>query len=140
VTASPDSDSETETTAPKKVRHQKVRRNGIKEIKLTEKGLVSIPAKEWYDDLDETERDYIQAYNAKVKHNESTIDLTPPTKLKLVRRNGAKVATKLIKDEKKGEDESSDSETEETTLKTVDPGFPFRLTPMSFALRVTNSP
>jgi len=118
VTSSPDSDSETETTAPKKVRRQKVRRNGVKESKLTEKGLVSIPAKEWYDDLDETERDYIQAYNAKVKHNKSTIDLTPPTKLKLVRRNGTKVATKLIEDEKKGEDESSDSETEETTLKT----------------------
>jgi len=118
VTTSPDSDSETETTAPKKVRRQKVRCNGVKEIKLTDKGLVSIPAKEWYDDLDEAERDYIQAYNAKVKHNESTIDLTPPTKLKLVRRNGAKVATKPIEEEKKGEDESSDSETEETTLKT----------------------
>jgi len=118
VTASPDSDSETETAAPKKVCRQKVRRNGVKEIKLTEKGLVSIPAKEWYDDLDETERDYIQAYNAKVKHNESTINLTPPTKLKLVRRNGAKVATKLIEDKKKGEDESSDLEPEETTLKT----------------------
>jgi len=25
-------------------------------------------------------------------------------------------------------------------LQTVDPGFPFRLTPMSFALRATNSP
>jgi len=26
------------------------------------------------------------------------------------------------------------------SLESVDPGFPFRLTPMSFALRVTNSP
>jgi len=114
VTPSPNSDSETETTAPKKVRRQKVRRNG----ELTDKGLVSIPAKEWYDDLDEAEHDYIQAYNAKVKHNESTVDLTRPTKLKLVHRNGTKLATKPIKDEKKGEDESSDLETEETTLKT----------------------
>jgi len=109
---------EMETAAPKKVCRQKVRSNGVKEIKLTNKGLVSIPAKEWYDDLDKAERDYIQAYNAKVKHNESTIDLTPPTKLNLVCRNGAKLATKPIKDEKKGEDELSDLETEETALKT----------------------
>jgi len=27
-----------------------------------------------------------------------------------------------------------------STVDCVDPGFPFRLTPMSFALRVTNSP
>jgi len=71
VPQSLDSDSETETAAPKKVHPQKVHRNGVKEIKLTDKGLVSIPAKEWYDDLDKAERDYIQAHNAKVKHNES---------------------------------------------------------------------
>jgi len=58
--------------------------NGVKQIKLTDKGLVLIPAKEWYGNLEEAERGYIQAYNAKVKHNESTIDLTPPTKLKLI--------------------------------------------------------
>jgi len=68
--------------------------------------------------LDEAERDYIQAYNTKVKHNESTIDLTPPTKLKLACRNGTKLATKPVEDEKKGDDESSDSETEDATLKT----------------------
>jgi len=117
VTPLPDSDSEPETEAPKKVRCQKVRRNGVKEIKLTDKGLVSIPAKEWYDDLEEAEHDYIQVHNAKVKHNESTIDLTPPTKLKLIRQNGTKLALK-IQDKKKGEDESSDSETEEPTMKT----------------------
>ena len=74
--------------------------------------------KEWYDDLDEAERDYIQAHNAKVKHNESTIDLTPPTKLLLIRRKRTKLATKPIEDEKKGKDESSDLETEDATLKT----------------------
>jgi len=79
---------------------------------------VSIPAKEWYDNLDEAERDYIQAYNAKVKHNESTIDLAPPTKLKLIHQNGTKLAPKPIKDKKKGEDESPDSKTEEPTVKT----------------------
>jgi len=36
---------------------------------------------------------------------------------------------------------NSDSDSAQDADKsTVDPGFPFRLTPMSFALRVTNSP
>ena len=41
---------------------------------------MSIPAKELDDDLDDEERDYIQAYNSKVKHNESTVDMASPTK------------------------------------------------------------
>jgi len=87
-------------------------------MKSTKKGLVSIPAEEWCDNLDKAERNCIQAHNAKVKHNESAIDLTPPAELKLVRRNETKLATKPTEDEKKGEDESSDSETEEAMLKT----------------------
>ena len=129
---SPDSDSEQEIAAPKKVRRsQKIRRNGVKEIKLTEKGLVSMPAKEWYDDLDDEEHDYIQAYNSKVKHNEPTVDMTPPTKLKLVRRNGTKVtpSPKLHEEEKKDEEESSDSEADEPTKKTDRKKIRFNLKP-----------
>jgi len=88
VNAIVDSDDETSLgpVLPKRARRTKVRRNGVKEIKVTEKGLVSVPAKEWYDDLDDAERDYIQAYNAKVKHNEPTNALAVPANLKIVRR------------------------------------------------------
>jgi hypothetical protein len=118
--------------SPKKVRQtQKIRRNGIKEIKLTEKGLVSIPAREWYDDLDDEERDYIQAYNSKVKHNEPTVDMVPPTKLKIIRRNGSKLMPSLKpnEEEKKDQEESSDSEVEETPRKTDRKKIRFNLKP-----------
>jgi hypothetical protein len=119
VNAIVDSDDETSRgpISPKRARRAKttVRRTGLKEIKVTDKGLVSIPAKEWYDDLDDAERDYIQAYNSKVKHNEPTNALTVPANLKIVRRKpSGNVIPPPADDgeEKKEDDDSSESETE----------------------------
>jgi len=119
VNAIVDSDDETSRgpVSPKRVRRTKVRRNGVKEIKVTEKGLVSVPAKEWYDDLDDAERDYIQAYNAKVKHNEPTNALAVPANLKIVRRKPSVNVICPVEEEKKDDDDSSDSDTEQARPK-----------------------
>ena len=82
--------------------------------------------------MDDEGQDYIQAYNSKVKHNESTIDMAPPTKLKLVRRNGSKLTSSLKphEEEKKDEEESSDSEADEPTKKTDRKKIRFNLKPI----------
>jgi len=67
--------------------------------------------------LDNAERDYIQVYNAKVKHNEPTTALAVPANLKIVRRKPSANVISPVEDEKKDDDDSSDSDTEQTRPK-----------------------
>jgi len=85
-----DSDDSTQPLA-KRVRCQqqlgtRPRRTEKLDIELTPEGLITMSKHKWFDVLDKAERDFVTAYNAKVKHNEPVTDVgSVPAKLNLIK-------------------------------------------------------
>ena len=54
-------------------------------LETTEKGLISVPRKEWFNEMSDEQRSFVQQYNAKVKHEEPTDGLERPEGIKIKR-------------------------------------------------------
>jgi len=86
------SDSSVDTSPSKRVRRRKhkTRRNhtptsGFLQVTPNQSGTITIETADWRNRLTPEDRTFVQAYNAKVKHGESTESLGTPTSFTIVK-------------------------------------------------------
>lgn len=77
-------DSDDDTPVRKSSKKRRVRR--VKEISTNKKGMIHVPKREWFDELTDEDKAFVQAWNAKIKHNESTDELALPNGLTIVNK------------------------------------------------------
>jgi hypothetical protein len=104
-----DDDSDDPDSDKKKSPSKKTSRHWTGTLTPNGKGLISVPYQEWTK-LDEDVKTYIQEFNAKIKHGESTSDLSVPKGLEVSskRRRISKDNDKERDDDNKSLESSSE--------------------------------
>ena len=72
-------------------------------MKLSKTGCISVSHEKWKNDLTEEDKTFVQAFNAKVRHGESTKAMTLPSGVKIIENKTIRRTSDEIPDEEKQE-------------------------------------